>query len=367
MGFSSLRLYHFRNLIDAHYNFPSKEIFLIGENGQGKTNCLEALYLLCYGSSFRTRNDAHLIYNQEESASIYGTYASDKGLSHEISVILKRKDEKEIRLNGKRISDRKEILLSIPCVVFSHDDLEFVIGSPAKKRRFFNQTLCMYDIQYIDLLRNYKKVLFQRNSLLKQKRSDFLTIYNQQLAEFGFEVQNKRSELVRLFNIIFNEHFHRISGLKGRIEIQYRPSWQNCTSPEACRLFLEKREEQDWLYRTTTTGPHRDQYNYTYEKTDFCHIASTGQLRLLSIILRMAQASFYSENAGKLPVLLLDDVLLELDRKKRELFVKGLPDYEQAFFTFLPDEEYTLYQRKTTAYYHVFDGKIEPWKELEIF
>ncbi len=366
MGFSTLSVYQFRNLVNDTLSFPSREVFLIGENGQGKTNCLEALYLLCYGSSFRTRIDSLLIRSGEKEASVAGKYSSDEGISHEISVILKNPGSKEIRMNGKRVADRKEILLSIPCVVFSHDDLEFVSGPPAKKRGFFNQTLCMYDLHYLELLRNYRRVLYQRNSSLKQRSTDMLPVYNRQLVEWGFEIQTKRSELMGIFNGIVRQYFKAIARLPGTIEIRYRPSWRDCATREACLDRLRAREAEDLAFRTTTSGPHRDQFVYAYENDDFCQKASTGQLRLLSIVLRVAQARFFTDNTGKKPVLLLDDVLLELDAGRRELFVKCLPAYDQAFFTFLPDEEFGRYRKKTTAFCHVGEGKVGKWKEPEI-
>lgn len=363
MGFSFIRLYQFRNFTDESHCIDSREIFLIGENGQGKSNYLEALYLLCYGASFRIKYDAYLIQNARDEASVIGKYETELGGEREINVFLKRREAKEIRIDGKRILDRKEILLSIPCVVFSHQDLEFIIGTPSKKRRFFNQTMCMYDASYVDLMGNYKKVLRERNSLLKQKKTDLLELYNQQLIHFGFQIQEKRKKLVKGFNKVFQEHFRKISGLPGKIEIVYNPAWNECQNQNDCAVFLREREAQDRYFRTTTSGPHRDQFFYFLEGSDFCKIASTGQIRLLSIILRVAQTSFYAECSGRKPVLLVDDVLLELDRPKRERFIKSLPDYEQAFFTFLPDEEYVNYESPQTAKYQVVNGRINQWKK----
>jgi DNA replication and repair protein RecF len=366
MGFSALTLYQFRNLIDTTYRFDSREIFLIGENGQGKSNTLEALYLLCYASSFRTRSDFPLIRDNGGEASVGGEYRTEEGAVTDISVLLHNPGGKEIRLNGKRTRDRKDILLSIPCVVFAHDDLEFIIGAPGLKRRFYNQTLCMYDLHYLDILKNYKRILLERNACLKQKETEMIPVYNRQLVEWGFAIQEKRMELMKEFNVIFKKFFRKLAGLPDEIEIRYQPSWRNCLTREACLAYVEKRKKEEAVFRTTTSGPHRDQFRYYYKGADFCHIASTGQIRLLSVILRVAQACFFSTYTGKKPVLLLDDVLLELDAAKRERFIKSLPDYEQAFFTFLPDEDYSRYRQPTTKEYLVKEGAILPWKKPEI-
>jgi DNA replication and repair protein RecF len=367
MGFSALSVYQFRNLTDGAHDFSSPEVFLIGENGQGKTNTLEALYLLCYGASFRTNADAHLIKAAGREAAVRGRYRSAEGTDTDIEVIIRNPGGKEIRMNDKRVKDRKEILLAIPCVVFAHDDLEFINGAPVQKRHFYNQTLCMYDLHYLDFLRHYKRVLIQRNACLRERKTDMLDVYNRQLVEWGFAIQEKRTELMRLFNRIFKDFFRRIAGLSGEIDIVYQPSWKDCRNRDECLHYLSRRKGEEAVFRTTTSGPHRDQFRYFYQGTDFCRVASTGQIRLLSIILRVAQACFFTEYTAKLPVLLLDDVLLELDAGKRELFIKSLPAYEQAFFTFLPDEEFSRYRRAATRDYRVKGGDIQPWKKPEIF
>ena len=113
--------------------------------------------------------------------------------------------------------------------------------------------------------------------------------------------------------------------------------------------------------KTTTSGPHRDRFVYRHEDRDFTRTASTGQLRLVSLILRVAQAQFFASRSGRSPVLLLDDVLLELDPTRRKRFLDALPAYEQAFFTFLPDERFNDYRREDTLIYRVADGRIEAY------
>ena len=120
--------------------------------------------------------------------------------------------------------------------------------------------------------------------------------------------------------------------------------------------FMAERENRDFTFETTTTGPHRDRFILLHNGKEFAHIASTGQIRLCSLILRVAQARFFSGKTGKRPVLLLDDVLLELDSNKRERFIVELPEFEQAFFTFLPDEQFRKYSGDDTLIYRVVDG-----------
>ncbi|MBN1525467.1 MAG: DNA replication/repair protein RecF [Spirochaetales bacterium] len=367
MGFASLRFSNYRNLENESITFSSEQIFLIGENGQGKTNCIEALYSLCYGSSFRTHNDRDIIKLDEDTSYVVGTIVDEESSEQDICVSLFANKKKEILVNGKKIHDRKDLLQIIPCVVFSHDDLEFIKGTPASKRKFFNQTLCLYDIYYLDALRNYSKVVSARNLLLKQRKNELLDVYTHQVAEIGFHIQMQRREMIEKFNIVFRDYFKKVSRLPGEISIVYSPSWKQTESYETAMSIMNKSINRDMQYGTTTTGPHRDTFLFLYDGKDFCSIGSTGQLRLLSIILRVAQAHFFHEYTGKKPLLLLDDVLLELDKKRRELFVNNLPEYEQAFFTFLPDEDYNAFKRDTTEIFRVEKGRFRLWTKQDIF
>ena len=345
MGFSIVRLFNFRNLDNSTVDVNSPVVFLVGDNGQGKTNFLEALYFLCFGSSFRTRNEENIKTIGETVAQVYGEYLLGKENQISLSVLLEGK-EKKISLNGKRIFDRKEIINNIPCVVFCHNDIEFVNGSPEKRRWFFNQVLCMKEPLFLNTLREYQKILITRNKVLKEGPYDLLDIYDQQLVKKGVEIQEKREKTIDYFNAIFSPVFCKISGLDpGELKITYLPNWGKTEKEDTILSLLRKRRDLEVQAGVTTLGPHRDRFLFVLNERNFIKTASTGQARLVSLVLRVSQARFISENTGLKPVLLLDDVLLELDGKKRILFLESLPEYEQAFFTFLPEEPYKQYHK----------------------
>ncbi|MBN1797829.1 MAG: DNA replication/repair protein RecF [Spirochaetales bacterium] len=367
MAFTSLNLSDFRNFKNTQMDFNSSQIFFIGDNGQGKTNIIEALYLLCYGSSFRVRFDNLMINNDSNTALIKGDFLDHNELNKKISIQLSRSKAKEIVVDDKRVSDRKELIHNIPCVVFSHNDMQIIIGAPYLQRRFFNQTLSIYDIVFIDLLRKYKKILSYRNRILKERKFDLLDVYNIKLAQYGLEIQKKRENTVASFNPIFSDLFQRITGFKEQLVIHYEPSWKECSDENNVLDILKRRQEKDVIWKNTTSGPHRDRFFFYLGKNDFLKIASTGQTRLISIILKIAQAQFYTEVTQKKPLLLLDDVLLEIDKKKRELLIRLLPAYDQAFFTFLPDEDFASYEKSGTLKYLIKNGVIQAWNEPEIY
>jgi DNA replication and repair protein RecF len=338
LGFRSIRFHGFRNLEDGEIELGAHDVYLIGENGQGKTNFLEALYLLSFGSSFRTRLDRDLVTIGRKDMSVHGHFNVPGEPEGKISVIWKD-GSKSIRLHGKTVLDRKDLLRRIPAIAFVHDDFLFAGGPPERRRWFMDQTLSLHDPLYVDQLRRYRKLLKERNHLLRTRNTRLLDHYGEQLAFAGLAVMERRESLTREFGAIFSPLFRDVSGLNADIVLEYRPSWgEAATSGEVMDKLHEKRES-DLTMGNTSSGPHRDRFQFISRNRDFAKNASTGQQRLLSLVLRVAQARFYSQTTGRKPLLLLDDVLLELDPARRRLFRDRLPEAEQIFYTFLPGEE----------------------------
>ena len=353
MPFLSLSLYNFRNLENKTIDLLSKEVYFVGENGQGKSNLLEALYISSYASSFRTKTESELIKNGETEYSIRGFFREETEKTTSINVSCKN-GKKRIEKNGKQIKDRKELINAIPCVLFCHDDLEFSVGEPERRRFFIDQCLSMYDVVYIDFVRKYKQILKNRNIILKDEKYDLLEMYDISLVKEGLEIQNRRKKAIFKFNTIFTSLYKEISGIEG-VKIAYEPSWKSENESEILDYLLSKREA-DKVMGTTMTGPHRDKIYFIKDGKNFISTASTGQRRLISLILRIAQATYYTEITGKNPILLMDDVLLELDPNKRQSVTALLPKYDQLFCTFLPGEPYEKYKHSTTRIYKIENG-----------
>ena len=365
MIISSVRTTAFRNLADAVVPTAAKNIFLVGENGQGKTNFLEALYFCAYASSFRGIRDGEITKN---SAAQNGekNFSAAITVTGQGSVLVKFENgKKTVFIDDKKAEDRKELLSVIPCIVFCHEDMEFVAGSPERQRWFFDQVLSLYDPVYLDDLRCYRRVLKSRNSVLRdhvQRRFNgspepLLDALDQQCVLYGMRLMEKRETAARLFSGIFAELYREVSGIAG-VTVQYLPSWKSFNEDETVD-HLRKRRVTDMAAGNSLSGPHRDRYLYALEGDDFAGTASTGQRRLLALLLRVAQARRFSEMTGRNPILLLDDVLLEMDGEKRRRFIAALPDYDQAFYTFLPEEPFQHYRAEDTLVYYVKDGRME--------
>lgn len=363
MPFLSLSLFNFRNLKNDKINLLSKEVYFVGENGQGKSNLLESLYYSAYGSSFRTHVDSQIIKEGKQNFAINSLYTNEKENTQNIKVIYD-KGKKIIEKNSKRIKDRKELVNTIPCVIFCHDDMRFATGEPEFRRFFLDQSLTMYDELYIDDLRNYRKILKTRNLLLKECNYEMLDIYDYQLAQKGLEIQIKRKNLVFQFNEIFGKLYEQISGIEN-VAISYVPSWKEIRQEIGTKFpsvnditeFLKSKRDQDKIMQTTLSGPHRDKIIFVKDGKQFVPTASTGQCRLVSLILRIAQSVYYTRLTGIKPVLLMDDVMLELDPEKRQKITALLPEYDQLFCTFLPGEPYKNYMKESTKVYKIKNGE----------
>jgi DNA replication and repair protein RecF len=360
MPFESIRFSSFRNLIDGELDLAADRVFLVGENGQGKTNLLEALYYLSYGASFRGPVDAEVARRGSSSFALFGKIrAASDGMPPEELRISWEGKSKEIKRNEKPVRDRKELVELNPSVVFCHEDYGFAAGEPERRRFFFDQSAGLVSAGYIDLLRDYKRVLKQRNAALKEQRIDILSLLDMQLAGKGLELREERSRLQAAFDDRFALRYEAVSLLGTEVRVRYRPNWPAELSLDGVLERLASKRAEELALGTSLSGPHRDRWVFVAEGRDFAATASTGQLRLLSLTLRMVQAEYYKASTNRLPLLLLDDVLLELDRGKRKRFLDLLPSAGQSFFTFLPGESWEEYKTGSTLVYEVRNGRFE--------
>ncbi len=356
MPFLSISFYNFRNLQDETVDISAPEVFLVGKNGQGKTNFLESLYFSAYGTSFRTRSAAQVFKKDTKEFSIRTLYKESESSTHRIAITVQNK-KKEIKKNLKKIKTSKELISTIPCILFYGDDIEFAVGVPARKRFFIDQSVSLCNSDYLDQLVKYNKILRSRNIVMEQKKINLIDSIDQMFAPIALYITAERSKMIKAYNENFAELYEKISGVSG-VEIVYRPTVKVETEAELLVKLAEQRHS-DLKERTTAIGPHRDKIHFIKDGKPFIEKASNGQRRLLSLVLRILQAKEYSRVTNRKPVFLMDDIMLELDPEKRTKFMALLPEYEQLFCTFLPGEPYKNYQKEKTKIYFVEDGTFE--------
>lgn len=326
--------FQYRNLTSQELDTSASQVFFVGENGQGKTNLLEAIYLLHVGSSFRTRTDQQLSRLGTNEWSVQGEIETDGETKRILTKF--QGGKKTISIDEKPVTDRRELVTLETIVLFSHDDFLLITESHEQRRRFFDQTFIQISDGYLTSWKRYQNLLGQRNALLKQKSDEsLLDVIEQQMDIAAKTLLEYRMQWLDTFGSIFTETFDSISNEKTGIHLEYRPSipdgnfqriWKNY------RLFDQEKGH-------TQYGPHRDRWYVRWKNQDFKISASTGQVRLASLSFKVAQALFLKERVSRPMVFLLDDVLLELDREKRRRLMAYLPGYNQVFYTFLPGDE----------------------------
>ncbi|AYE36308.1 DNA replication and repair protein RecF [Borrelia turcica IST7] len=352
---SRIELCNFKNIENQVINFNFDNVYFCGENGSGKTNILDAIYYLAFASSFLVNTDKELIKYGEKECYLKCFY-STKGNDGEINISL-RNGKKEIKVNNSIIKDRKELILNIPAIVFSNYDIDFIVGNPAKKRWFFDQAISLVSLSYVDSLRKYRKIVKQRNLILRQGNKNLLNVYNETFIDYALEITKMRENFIKHFYEIFQHYYSLIFDVSYSLEIRYMPSIKCSERGEFLKTLLLN-EKNEFLERNTLIGPHRDLYEVFNGERVFTNHSSTGQNRTLSLIYRLVQVLMFYKRNGIAPILLFDDVFLELDKRRRDRVFEILPKSSQCFFTFL-DDCYDLKRDNSFVVYRVKNGRFE--------
>jgi recF protein len=336
MYLKKIELKNFRNYQEEKVEFHKKVNIITGKNAQGKTNLLEGLYILSLGKSFRTSKDSEMIGFDKEFCKVKGiALKEEKELEVEIIV---GNEGKIIKIDGKKTAKNIDILENIYMVVFSPEDLKIVKEEPDKRRKFIDMELCQLKPVYYKNLARYKKILQQRNSLLKQTevKDDIIAVWDESLAEYGAKVILERKRFIEKLNKISREISKSITNGKEAMELFYEANVKcRDTIEEQKESFLKtlnKNLKNDIFRRSTTAGPHKDDLRICVEGIDIRHFGSQGQQRTAALSLKLAEIKLIKEETGFNPILLLDDVLSELDAERQNYLINSL-DEVQLFIT----------------------------------
>ncbi len=322
MFVKKLKLSGFRNYKSEEFNFLPATNILYGNNAQGKTNALEALYLFSIGKSFRTQQDRELINFDENSTSLYIEYG-DSMRSNEIEIVIRRDRKKQIKINDVPISKMGDLIGKFCVILFSPDELNLTKGSPNARRRFLDIALSQMRPKYYHILRRYNKVLEQRNNLIKKLRfspdeamKQTIYVWNEKLAEYGMTIIEYRKRFVEKLSLYSREIHREISGEE--FLIKYKPAFE---TKEEFKEKLDKSTDKEIEQGFTLYGPHRDDLDIYTDGKDIKTYGSQGQHRSAVLALKLAQADMVYEDTGEYPILLLDDIMSELDSVRRAYLV----------------------------------------------
>ncbi len=356
------RLYadNFRNLSSVLTDFNSDLNIILGANGQGKTNLLEAIYYLGTGRSHRTNKTDELINRNksEEPAVVQVKLKRENDIKDKLSLRLNTRN-KVYKVNDENVDNLEDFIGYLNVVLFSPEDLQLVKGSPSIRRDFIDVEVSQVSSRYYRKLKRYDKVLSQRNNLLKDlragrnKNEDLLSVFTEQLVELGSDIIAKRQEVVEKLKILARLHQRRLTDNEENLKISYQLSFprEDNSLKNSFKRELENNKEKEIERGYTTCGPHRDDLKLELNDFDVRKFGSQGQQRTVALALKLSELEFMKSEAGEYPVLLLDDVFSELDSERRQFLMEFIGGRVQ---TFLTTTDRILAEEITTQKEHFF-------------
>lgn len=369
MFIEEINLKNFRNYKALNLTFDDKVNVIIGENAQGKTNLLEAIYLLAFTKSYRTKHDRELIRWDCEFAKIEGRLTKNKQ-SIPIELIF-HKNGKKAKLNHIEQQKLSHFIGAMNVVMFAPEDLSLVKGSPQLRRRFIDMELGQIEPLYLYHLGQYQKVLKQRNHLLKQlqtkKTEDttFLEILTENLIAHAAIILQKRFQFLQLLRQWAIPIHYEISRQLEELTILYEPSMK-VLEDDSEETIVNKYEEafaqvkeNEIIRGTTLIGPHRDDLKFLINNKDVKLYGSQGQQRTTALSLKLAEIDLIYQEIGEYPILLLDDVLSELDDYRQSHLLSAIQGKVQTFVSTTSVDGIDHDTLKQATIYYVKSGTIE--------
>lgn len=368
MYIKKLKLVHYRNYDQLDLTFTDGINLIIGENAQGKTNMMEAIYLLAFTRSYRTSKDKEIIQWDQNYAKIEGTIIKrNQQFPLEIQLSAKGKKAKLNHLEQRRLSD---YIGALNIVMFAPEDLNLVKGSPQIRRRFIDMEIGQIQPIYIYHLGQYQKILKQRNHLLKslqRKQTDnlvMLDVLTEQLIEHACLVIDRRFlflELLRRWAIPIHK---RISQGREQLEINYQATidvLETDNKEKISNIYWEKfkkNRDKEIERGTTLYGPHRDDLIFYVNERNVQNFGSQGQQRTTALSLKLAEIELIKQEVGEYPVLLLDDVLSELDQYRQSHLLDTIQGKVQTFVSTTSVSDIKHETIEKADLFHVENGKI---------
>ena len=326
MYIKNLHLKNFRNYAEENFEFSDGLNVLFGKNAQGKTNCAEAVFYLCTGTSPRTRREKQLVKNGEESAFISCTCEGRYG-GVEISAAISE-NGREVKVNGNKITRNADLLGNVFAVFFSPQELRLIQDGPDERRRFLNISISQLSRPYYVAVMRYNKILEQRNNLLKNRDInliyDTLPVWDEQLCKYAALVAKSRADYIKkLAPLAAEAHVYLTDG-REKLSLSPDKKYKGDEEELKSRLFAELSNNYDRDIRLgfTASGPHRDDIDIEIDGSDAKSYASQGQTRTAALAIKLAEVEIFKQECGEYPILILDDVMSELDLPRRKKLVE---------------------------------------------
>jgi len=360
MQITNLKLANFRNYSTLNINFSKKKNIFYGENGSGKTNILEAIYVLALTKSFRTINDKVLIRSKTKEVKIEGEVFDNYKRKYFVEI---NDQGKKVKINQKKILKLSEYISNINIILFSPDDFRLIKDTPTVRRKLLNVDIIQLDREYLILLNKYNKTLKHRNCYLRTMYvngladQSYLDVITNNLIDMGLEIYNKRKAFFDQINNYIPEKFFKITKVKD-LRIDYISEYKNY-SKEKLKEKYKSSITKDMAFGKTTIGIHHDDYRFIFKKSNIKDYGSEGQQKNAVIAYKLSLIEVFRKQKGKTPILLLDDLFSELDVKKINNIINLLKKRVQVFITATELDRLNEKLISDSKVFKITNGKVE--------
>lgn len=357
MIIKSLELSNFRNYESLSLSFDTGTNILYGDNAQGKTNILEAIFVSATTKSHKGSKDKDMIRFGCEEGHIR-TYLEKEKMGYKVDMHLRSSKSKGIAIDGQKIKKAAQLLGLLNVVFFSPEDLNIIKNGPSERRHFLDMELCQLDSFYLYNLNHYNKIVNQRNKLLKDlyfqpQLQETLGIWDAQLISFGGKIIERRKTFIDQLNDIIYDIHKKLSGGKEELKIIYEPDVSLEDFEEKCVVSRER----DIRLKQTTIGPHRDDLRFMVGNIDIRKFGSQGQQRTAALSLKLSEIELVKKISKDMPVLLLDDVLSELDSSRQNYLLNSIGDI-QTIISCTGLEEFVNNRFHVNKVFRVTEGRV---------
>lgn len=366
---NSLKIKNYRNFSSAELELNDSLNIFIGDNGQGKTNLMEAVYLASIGRTFRLNSENELI-KFHENKSLVEVSMLKNNYNTKIELQLERNKKKFVLINGVKLDKTSEMIGILNNVIFTPDDMKIIKGSPVERRKFVNIDISQIKPKYKYLLNKYKRICTERNIILKNYctnpgNKDIINIWNDYLVNIGTEIILYRQDYINNLKKYATNIYADISGNKEKFDLSYlcnAVNLDNVDKDDVKKHYYDKIHSNfnnEIQNKVTMYGPHKDDILIKINDKECKYFGSQGQQRSAILAIKLAEIEIIKEEIGEYPVLLLDDVLSELDNKRKGFLINYIQGI-QTFITTTDDHDLNVMtQNYNKKKFHVSEGKIE--------
>ncbi|MGM0547008.1 MAG: DNA replication/repair protein RecF [Bacteroidota bacterium] len=372
MKITSLKLQNFRNHEETLVDWAPHMNVIVGQNGAGKTNLIDAIHYLCMSRSFVSSSDMYVVNQDATFFMIKGHFEGNIRSSFDVGCSYSRGEGKKIFVNESPLDRLSDLIGMVPVVVLSPSDKKLTSEGPKQRRSFIDSFISQLSPAYLQDLLDYRKARKQRNKLLQEFRGSrdvllaYLEPWNVQLMEYGSRIVAKRTEVLNKFQDYLAKEYEVISGMRHEPQLKYQTF---CEPDEDVKIIrkryeteLEEEQDHELERELTLVGPHRDEIVFYLDDFELRKFGSQGQHRLFALALKLAQLLYFSEELDDLPIFLLDDVFGDLDAQRTKVLLNALIEHAgQTFVTAanpIPFDEYVTFDGDHNRKYKVSGGSV---------